>query len=128
MLGGYAVTEQETSTGEQKYKAMHHSTSWLNIVYGNKWQGTIYLGYTKNLGVGEKILSPDLVYGRGTDIDQLMATNLGLTYNHRSWSWKAEYSISSAYYGEINTKTGKVINANSAITNHRMYFVAMFLF
>ena len=37
MLGGYAVTSVDPRTGEQEYTPYRHSMTWLNIVYGKKW-------------------------------------------------------------------------------------------
>ena len=37
-------------TGEQKYTPIRFSSSWLNVVYGQKWKPAVFVGYAKNLG------------------------------------------------------------------------------
>ncbi len=77
LLGGYGVSSI-SSTGEQEYTPLHHSTSWLNITYGTKWRPSLFVGYTKNLGSSEELVSTSKIYGRGVNIDQLLGVNLGL--------------------------------------------------
>lgn len=50
MLGGFAVTEVDPLNGEREYTPFRHSMTWLNFVYGKKWQPGVFVGYLKNLG------------------------------------------------------------------------------
>ena len=38
MIGGYGVTTADNRTGKQEYTPFRHSTSWLNLIYGSKYQ------------------------------------------------------------------------------------------
>lgn len=130
MLGGYAVTSANPVTGEQKYTPFRHSSSWLNITYGKKWQPGIYVGYLKNMGTTQKINGE--IYGVGVglsdskNIDQLVSASAQFTYNLPHWRAGIEYTCASAYYGTMGPK-GKVSDTHT-VTNHRILGVVMFLF
>ncbi len=127
LLGGYGVTSVSSETGEQEYTPLHHSTSWLNISYGKVWKPYIFAGYTKNLGSSEALISTDTIYGRGTDIDQLLGAYVGLSYNKSHWSCALEYSSTTAWYGDINLETGRVENTHD-VTNNRIVAIMTYLF
>ncbi len=124
MVGGYGVTSESTSTGEWEYTPFYDSTSWLNITYGDVWRPLIFVGYTKNLGTTEALLSADNVYGYGvgspTDsdttsndaIDQLLGVTIGFTYNKPHWSVGVEYTSTSAWYGDLILSTGRVTDTH----------------
>lgn len=125
MLGGYAVTSIDPRTGQQEYSPYRHSTTWLNVVYGKKWQPGLFVGYLKNLGTGKTIGGP--TYGVGLDVDQVFATNVQLSYNLPHWKIGMEYSPSIAWYGDMNAQNGK-INSTHSVTNHRVLGVVMYSF
>ena len=127
MLGGFGVYEINPRTGEQKYTPTRHSTSWLNVVYGQTYQAGIFAGYSKNLGTSESLVSADKVYGSGTNIDQFVNLSLHLKYNLPHWNVGLGYTWANASYGDINLSDGKVINTHG-ITNHRVEAIFMYLF
>lgn len=128
MLGGYGVTSIDSTNGEQQYAPLHNSTTWVNITYGKKWKPSLFVGYTKNLGSSEALISTDKIYGRGLDIDQLLGINAGFTYNPSSaLSFGLEYSPTVAWYGDINLSSGRVYNTHD-ITNHRVVGTATYYF
>lgn len=125
MLGGYGVTAVDAHTGEQEYTPYRHSSTWLNVVYGKKWQPGLFFGYLKNLGTGEAITGK--TYGVGLDVDQLFTVNAQMSYNLPHWKIGIEYSPSTAWYGETNLADGRVENTHT-VTNHRVLGVVMFMF
>lgn len=125
MLGGYGVTAVDARTGEQEYTPYRHSSTWLNVVYGKKWQPGLFVGYLKNLGTGEAITGK--TYGVGLDVDQLFTVNAQMSYNLPHWKIGIEYSPSTAWYGETNLADGRVENTHT-VTNHRVLGVVMFIF
>jgi hypothetical protein len=127
MLGGFGVSSIDDITGEQKYTASRHSTTWLNAVAGNKWKGSLFMGYSKNLGTTDKLVSPELFYGSGIDIDQLLCISPGFSYNLPHWKIGVEYAATTAWYGETGLSNGKVTNTH-AITNHRILGLLMYYF
>lgn len=125
-LGGYGITEINPETGEQKYTPVRFSSTWLNVTYGKIWKPGLFLGYAKNLGTSEPLVS-DQVYGLGTNLDQLLTGGLELTYNFRHWKFGVEYQYTAAFYGDIDLSDGRVCHTHS-VGNHRVVGVAMFLF
>lgn len=126
MLGGYGVSSVETSTGKQTYASSRHSTSWLNATYGDKWRGGLYLGYSKNLGT-TKALTGNTFYGTGFDIDRLAAALAGFSYNLPHWKAGVEYSLTTAWYGDVDLQNGKVLNA-LPVSNHRILGLVVYFF
>jgi len=126
-LGGYGVHSEDAATGERKYTPFKHSTSWINMIYGSKYQVSLYGGYIKNLGSKKSILNSGDVYGRGLDIDQLTRASVIGSYNLPHWQFGVEYSLSTAWYGDMKLSSGKVKDTHS-VTNHRIACVATFLF
>ncbi|MFI3292946.1 MAG: hypothetical protein SNG27_06590 [Rikenellaceae bacterium] len=126
LLGGYGVSSV-SSTGEQEYTPLHHSTTWLNITYGTKWRPSLFVGYTKNLGSSEELISTSKIYGRGVNIDQLLGVNLGVTYILPNFTVGVEYSSTTAWYGDINLKSGRVEDTQD-YTNNRVVGVVTYFF
>ena len=129
-LGGFGVKSVNERTGEQKYTPIRFSSSWLNVVYGQKWKPGVFVGYAKNLGTSDELYAPDgkaQLYGTGTNLDQLVTAGAELTYNVPHWKFGLEYTLSSAWYGSLNTSSGKIKDTH-AVCNNRIVAVAMFMF
>jgi hypothetical protein len=128
LLGGYIASSFDSATEELKYTAQRHSTSWLNITYGDKWRGGLFLGYSKNLGTGKALLAKNTpFYGNGFNIDQLSNEMLTFSYNLPHWKAGVEYSATTAWYGDTALSNGKVSNTHP-ITGHRVLAVLMYFF
>ena len=125
MLGGYGIKAEDAKTGEREYTPFRNSSNWINIVYGKKWKPGIFVGYIKNLGTADDMIS-STVYGTGTNIDQLWTGTFELTYNVPHWKIGAEYNYTSADYGKTQ-KNGKVTNTH-AVGNNRLVFSATYSF
>lgn len=127
LIGGYGISAINPTNGEQEYTPFRHSTSWINFTYGTKWKPGLFLGYTKNLGTDDPLVSTDKVYGMGLNIDQLLTANVNLSYNLPHWQIGLEYSPATAWYGTNDKKTGRVEDTHS-ITNHRILGLVMYYF
>lgn len=125
MLGGFAVTSIDQQTGECDYTPFRHSMSWVNFTYGKKWQPGIFIGYLKNLGTSKPIVGQQ--YGVGLDVDQLLTTNIQLSYNLPHWKLGMEFTPSTAWYGKTDTADGRVVDTHS-VTNYRILGVMMYTF
>ncbi len=125
MVGGFGVTDVNTHNGEAKYTPFRHSMTWLNFVYGKKWQPGVFIGYLKNLGTGKEITGN--TYGLGLNVNQILSTNWQLSYNLSNWKLGVEFEPSTAWYGTLNKKNGKVEDTHS-VTNYRVLCVAMYTF
>ena len=127
MLGGFGVSEIDSRTGEQKYTPFKHSASWLNFVYGRKYQAGLFAGYSKNLGTSKSLVSVDKIYGSGTNIDQFVNLSCYLRYNLPHWNVGLGYTRATAWYGDIQLSNGKVTNTHD-VTNHRVEAIFLYLF
>ena len=125
-LGGFGIKSIDERTGKQKYTPIRFSSSWLNVVYGQKWKPGVFVGYAKNLGTSDALVSNKL-YGTGTNLDQLMTAGAELTYNVPHWKFGLEYTLSSAWYGSLKQSNGKITDTH-AVCNNRIVAVAMFMF
>ncbi len=125
MPGGFAVTSIDPVTGECKYTPFTHSMSWLNVVWGKKWQPGVFFGYLKNLGTGEKITGN--VYGSGSDLDQVVNVSGQLSYNLSNWKMGVEVTPCTAWYGTLDRNDGKVRDTHS-VTNWRVLAAVVYTF
>ena len=113
-------------TGEQEYTPIRNSSTWVNVVYGQKWKPGVFLGYIKNLGTKDALVSKSL-YGTGTDVDQVVTGGAELTYNLPHWKFGLEYTLCSAWYGDLNVSNGKITDTHS-VRNNRVVATAIFMF
>lgn len=130
MLGGYGVSRvADTVTGERAYTPFRHSNTWVNATYGTTWRANIFAGYSKNLGTSDALMSTSsaYLYGKGMNMDQVIAINPGLSYNLPNWKIGMEYCLATAWYGTINSDNGKVSDTH-AITNHRILGLVTYYF
>lgn len=129
MIGGYGISKIDARTGKQDYTAFRNSTSWINFTYGAKYQGGLFAGYSKNLGTTDNLVYTDAahLYGMGMDMDQFTQLSLFLRYNLPHWNIGLEYSLSTAWYGDISPSNGKVGNTHD-VSNHRIEGVFMYTF
>lgn len=127
MGGGYGVSKRDERTGEQDYTPFKNAVSWLNVVYGKKLQGLLFVGYAKNLGTTDKLLNTTDLYGSGLDIDQFVNLSFCMRYVLPHWNIGLEYTNSTARYGDIDTSNGKISNTHG-VTNHRLEAAFIYTF
>lgn len=122
MLGGYAVSEIDETTGNETYVNSSSASSWLNVVYGKDFKVSLFGAYTKNLGFEENILESGGIYSRAADTDYMSRFSLSLIKNWKNLDCGLEYDITTANYGDIDyADKGKVINGSN-ISNSRVTF------
>ncbi len=108
LMSGYAKVGENKEDGSWEYASMRNSSSWLSLSYGKKWQGVLFLGYVKNLGLAEAAsgpLSKDDVYfcSNGfSNINQMYRINPQLIYNIGKMNVGLEYQWTSVQYGEYD--------------------------
>ncbi|MDE6309741.1 MAG: hypothetical protein K2L81_06070 [Muribaculaceae bacterium] len=125
MLGGFGVIETDPTNHQCRYTPFHHSMTWVNLVYGKRWQPGIFAGYLKNLGTSHPITGQ--TYGEGLDIDQLLGVSAQISYNPDHWRFGVEVSTSTAWYGTLRPSDGRVVDTHS-VTNLRVAATAQFIF
>jgi hypothetical protein len=127
MQGGYAVSKRDSLTGKEQYTASSGVYSWLNFVYGTKWQTSLTVGYGYNFGFDKSLYYSGLIWGRGLDIEKMYRITPSLFYNIGKFQLALEYELNSAYYGTLNLATGGVENAKPII-GHRFSLATSFFF
>jgi hypothetical protein len=129
MLGGFGVSKiADEATGKLEYTNFRHSTSWLNVTYGKKYQGGIFAGYIKNLGSQDELISPN-VYGEGMNMNELYRLCGTFSYNIPKFSVGLEYEFSTAAYGrgERNLSDG-LFDETHNVQSHRILGVICYYF
>lgn len=126
LIGGYGISRIDPYTGEQEYSPIHHSTSWINFTYGNRWKAHFFAGFTKRLGSSKALVS-DVQYGMGLDIDRLCSFNFAFSYNLPHWQIGLEYVPTIAYYGDTDLSNGRIVGIHD-VTNHRILGLVMYYF
>ena len=107
LMSGYAKVGVKED-GSWEYASLRNSSSWLSLSYGKKWQGVLFLGYVKNLGLAEAVENPlkkDDVYfcSNGfSNINQLYRINPQLIYNIGKMNIGLEYQWTAVQYGDYD--------------------------
>jgi len=134
MMGGYGKMF-DSNTGGHNYTNLANWSSYLNVVYGKKWQAGFFAGYLQNLGSGMALHPTNgkyTVYGRGfySDSQQIINNMYRIApmviYNLPNFNIGVEYNYSSAAYGTI-ASDGIGINPYR-IGNHRIVVAVNYLF
>ena len=105
LMSGYAKIG-ETADGSWEYASMRNSSSWLSLTYGKKWQGVLFLGYVKNLGLAEPAATPlakgDVYFcGNGfSNLNQVYRINPQIIYNVGKMNIGLEYQWTAVQYGD----------------------------
>ena len=105
LMSGYAKVG-ENPDGSWEYASLRNSSSWLSMTVGKKWQGVLYLGYVKNLGLAkeaDKPLAKSDVYfcSNGfSNLNQMYRINPQFIYNIGKLNLGMEYQWTAVQYGE----------------------------
>jgi len=137
LMSGYAKVGANPD-GSWEYASMRNSSSWLSMSYGKKWQGVLFLGYVKNLGLAEAASGPIAkgnVYfcSNGySNINQMYRVNPQVIYNIGKMNIGLEYQWTSVQYGEYdNDCLNKFALADKNlhwVGNHRVNMMVKFNF
>ncbi len=132
MLSGYGMVSDASSAGGYSLAPTTASVSYLNLCYGHRWRGNLFVGYQKNLGLaGGKTLSasgmPD-TYGdvlyikKGiNNLNSIFRVAPSLSFNTRSFSMGIEYELTACTYGDIRPDATIANNDHfRTVVNHRL--------
>ena len=137
LMSGYAKIG-ENPDGSWNYASLRNSSSWLSLIYGKKWQGVLFLGYMKNLGLAEAASGPiaksDVYFCTNgfSNINQIYRINPQIIYNIGKLNIGLEYQWTSVQYGEYNE--GKLNEFGLAdknlhwVGNHRINMMVKYNF
>ncbi len=124
MLGGYGESVIDPVTGVASYTPINHLFAWLNILYGERVQGGVFMGYAHNYGSRHEISGR--YFGRGSDIAYVYRMAPSFTVNSGRLSMCAELEYTVAAYGDPDSM-GKVLN-NREVGNMRLLFTTLYYF
>ena len=118
------------------YTPYNSLTSFINVVYGKKYQVGIFAGYMKNLGTADALYNfgtptaPSTVTpGLVPQIASIYRVAPHFALNVSKLRLVLEYELTSAKYGtgNININDGLYSNGIDA-TNHRVQLMLMYSF
>ena len=138
LMSGYAKIGENPEDGSWSYASLRNSSSWLSMSVGKKWQGVLYLGYIKNLGLAEAAAAPlkkaDVYFcGNGfSNINQMYRINPQLIYNIGKMNIGLEYQWTSVQYGKYVdgclNEYGLAVDGLHWVGNHRVNMMVKFNF
>jgi hypothetical protein len=101
MLGGFAVSD--SLVDQKAYKALNYLSGWIGAnTNGPRLQFSLFVGYSKGFGAGNKITGP--VYARDPDIAYTYRISPMVTYISGKFSIISEVEITTAAYGKPDGK------------------------
>lgn len=116
MLGGYAVSSFDSTTGKEKYTNLNIFSVWTDITVGKELQGGLFAGYSENLGSDNQIVGK--IYARGENIGRVIRFSPRIQYTTGKVRVAAEVEFTQALYGVPDQK-GKV-NSGTNVSNTRL--------
>jgi hypothetical protein len=133
LMGGYAISKIDSTTGKETYTPMKNLFAWANIIYGDALQGSIFIGYEKNLGAAKKsIYNLSSTFCRGNNIDKLLRISPMISYKvgRTQFFFEVEHTIASyaKTTADIDKTNGGKIKNTKDIANTRVQFSSFFYF
>ena len=141
--GGYGVKSVDPATGGMTYTPYNSFTSFINAVYGAKYQVGIFAGYMKNLGTSDALynftptnpalqtVSPQSVVTPGLvpQVASIYRIAPSFAINISKLRLVFEYELTSAAYGKGNINIGDGLYGSTInVTNHRAQLMMMYSF
>ncbi len=137
LMSGYAKIGVN-SDGSWNYASLRNSSSWLSMSYGKKWQGVLFLGYVKNLGLAEATSEPlakaDVYFCSNgfSNINQMYRINPQIIYNIGKLNVGLEYQLTNVQYGEYDggklNEYGLATKNLHWVCNHRVNMMVKYNF
>lgn len=137
LMSGYAKVG-ENSDGSWNYASMRNSSSWLSMSYGKKWQGVLFLGYVKNLGLADAASGPiakgDVYFCSNgfSNINQMYRINPQIIYNIGKMNIGLEYQFTGVQYGKYDNgclnEYALAVNDLHWVGNHRVNMMIKYNF
>jgi len=130
MPNGYGVSRFDPVSGAAvEFTNFSVFSSWINIVYGSRWQIGAFAGYLQNLGperwLAENAQGQFQVFSRGfyqneqIIADQVYRLSAFAKHNLPNFTFGLEYNFTSTLFGGIGSHGLATYNAHSA-NNHRV--------
>ena len=135
-LNGYAVAGVNAD-GSWSYLPLRATISYLNVAYGKKWRGNLFLGYMKNLGATADLHDfgdgEYLIYMKGgetfTHLNSVYRIAPSVSYNVKAFNLGVEYEWTACTYGDLATNGSIFLNDNlHQVANHRIVALVKYNF
>ena len=135
---GYAVVKRNDD-GSWDYSPYRTSSTWFSLSYGKKLQGTLFVGYNKNLGIADcghdlsfssTAASSDIWFKNNVpNLLQTYRIQPAVVYNVGKLSVGLELNVTSVEYGnkEFNSR-GLSKGDYHWVTNHRVQSIVKYTF
>lgn len=140
MLSGYGMVVDASSTGGYSFAPTTASVSYLNVCYGQRWRGNLFVGYQKNLGLaGDKVLATNGIPGGYanylyikkdiTNLNSIFRVAPSLSFNAKAFSMGVEYEMTACSYGDLLADGTIADNGNRhTVMNHRLLGMVKYSF
>ena len=130
LMSGYAKVG-ELEDGTWQYASLRNSSSWVSLSYGKKWQGVLFAGYMKNLGLADEHDIEKVYFNSNgsTNINQMYRINPQGLYNFGKFSLGLEYQWTAVQYGD-GTLDRRALPTEGLhwVGNHRVNMMVKFTF
>jgi hypothetical protein len=130
LMSGYAKVG-ELEDGTWQYASLRNSSSWVSLSYGKKWQGVLFAGYMKNLGLADEHDIEKVYFNSNgsTNINQMYRINPQGLYNFGKFSLGLEYQWTAVQYGDA-TLDRRALPTEGLhwVGNHRVNMMVKFTF
>ena len=134
IMSGYAKVG-ELDDGSWEYAPIRNTASWVCLSYGKKWQGVLFLGYTKNLGLADgksddPVTAGDIYFNKNgfANLNQVYRINPEVVYNFGKLTVGLEYQYTAAQYGDSYNNKGLATENLRWVANHRVQSMVRFNF
>ena len=134
IMSGYAKVG-ELEDGSWEYAPLRNTASWVCLSYGKKWQGVLFLGYTKNLGLAdgksdEVVAASNIYFNKNgyANLNQVYRINPEVVYNFGKLTVGLEYQYTAAQYGDTYNNKGLATENLHWVANHRIQSMVRFNF
>jgi hypothetical protein len=139
LMSGYAKVGENSADGSWEYASLRNSSSWVSMSIGKKWQGVLFVGYLRNLGLAKPsengpIAKSDVYFcGNGfSNINQMYRINPQLIYNIGKLNVGLEYQWTAVQYGDYDNDKlnayGLATNNLHWVGNHRVNLMVKYNF
>lgn len=118
MFNGYGVSEIYED-GSQAYTPIRSLTGYVNMCYGKKFKGNLFVGFSKNLGSKDELVDLSKVYTRSSvkNIDFMWRVCPAFSYNVSGFTIGLEYELTNVGYGDEVDTWGDVKSDRNVMNN-----------
>ena len=134
LMSGYVKVDAKED-GSWEYAPLRNSSSWLSLAYGKKWQGVLFLGYMKNLGLAQDapngpVSASDIYFSKNgfSNLTQMYRIQPELVYNIGKLNLGIEYQYTAVQYGKNFNARALVKDDLHWVANHRIQMMVKYNF